>query len=102
LREHENRPSYTASFFSAPSEYSSPIHHSDSGEKVDEFGSMSLNRVPVFSCRSLLQGRSYRTDGIEPVSSSIPLHAMTDHTNRRQIILLQRGFECLHVTLTIL
>ena len=84
------------------SEYSYPIHHGDPGEKVDEFGCVPSDRTPVFPCRRLLQGRSYRTDSIEPVSSSIPLHAMTDHTNLCQIILLQRGFECLHITLTIL
>ena len=79
-----------------------PIHHRDAGEKVDEFGGMSSDRAPVFSCRRLFQGVSHHTDGVEPVSSSVPLHAMTDDMDLCQVILLQRGFESLHVTSTIL
>jgi hypothetical protein len=83
-------------------QFSSPIHHSNAGEKVEEFGGMSSDRVSVSSCRGLLQGRSHHTDGVEPVPSSVSLHAMTDDMNLCQVILLQRGFDCLYVTSTIL
>jgi hypothetical protein len=72
--------------------YSSPVHHRNTGKKVDEFGGMSSDRVPVFSCCRLLYGGPHHTDGIEPVSSTVPLHAMTDDMNLCQIIFLQRGF----------
>lgn len=82
--------------------FSSPVHHSGAGEKIGESGGMSLDRVPVFSRRRLLQGSSHRTDGVETVSSSIPFHAMTGDMNLCQVILLQRGLKHLHVTSTIL
>jgi len=32
----------------------SSVHHRNTGKKVDEFGGMSSDRVPVFSCCRLL------------------------------------------------
>ncbi len=57
------------------------VHHGDPGKKVNKFGDMSSYCAPIFSCCRLLQGRPNHTDGVEPVSSSIPSHTMSNDFN---------------------
>ena len=78
-----------------------PIHHGDAIDNADEFVSMQLDQVSVFSCHRLLQRHSHYTDGVEPVRLPSPFITITDDMNLSQAILLQRGFDCLWVTSTI-
>jgi hypothetical protein len=79
-----------------------PVYHSDTGEEVNKVTEMPPDRLFILSRSRLLHAFSYRTDGVEPIASSVPPHSVTNDTDGIEIVLPQCRFNRLHISPPIL